>query len=40
MSTTDFEFLLNSIAPKISLPNTNFRESLRAIDKLAVTLDS
>ena len=38
MSYTDFEYLLNQVAPLISKKNTDFREALPAKYRLAITL--
>lgn len=38
MSSTDFEFLINLIGPKVAKENTNFRESISVSVRLAITL--
>lgn len=38
MKTTDFELLLNKIAPTISKKDTSFREAVPAAERLLLTL--
>jgi len=38
MSSTDFEFLINLIGPKVIKENTNFRDSISVSVRLAITL--
>ncbi|XP_030758852.1 protein ANTAGONIST OF LIKE HETEROCHROMATIN PROTEIN 1-like [Sitophilus oryzae] len=38
MSVTDFEYLLNSVGPKIAKRNTNYRDAIPPHERLAVTL--
>lgn len=38
ITPSDFEYLMNSIGPKIERKNTAFREALSVQDRLAVTL--
>lgn len=39
MSTSDFEYLINLIGPKIRKKNTPFREAISVQEKLAIHCD-
>lgn len=38
MHSADFDFLLNSIGPKIARKNTSFRQAISVQERLALTL--